>query len=320
MVKLFWGILAGTAFFSCKKEVVFLGQWQEQAIPVAMDINSVWFADSLSGFAVGGISWQKGCLLSTVDGGNTWRTDSITDFTFDHVMCDESGRAYAVGQSGKGYERPPDQRGWYLFREDYRWHRGCFMRNAQQAVIVSGESFGSGEIRTFGPEYFWFLDTLQTFPNQLQAVWSTSEKTWHACGMGWVLRSDDGAATWTRLPNTGDFFTAIHFPTPQTGYICGRSGTILKTTNEGQSWQEIRKGGSLKPQYQAFTSVWFMDEQEGWLTGASGLCWHTTDGGDSWSVVEGAPADVNFTDVFGLDNRLWISGENGKMFVLKRDQ
>ena len=311
------GFLCVISIFSCRKDPVSLHIWREQTIPVVMDINSVWFADSLRGFAAGGISWKSGCILSTLDGGNTWLTDSITGYSLECVMADSSGRAYAVGQAGRGFERPPDKTGWYLFREDYRWHRACFMRNGQQSVIVSGESFDGGELRTLGPEYFWVLDTTQLFPNQLQAVWSTTEKTWHACGMGWVLRSDDGGYTWTRLENTGDFFTAIHFPSQKIGYICGRNGTILKTTDEGQSWQEIRKGGAVKPRYQRFKSIWFSSATEGWVVGEAGLFWHTEDGGDSWSRVKEVPSEVNFTDVFVLDGRGWASGEGGRMFYFE---
>lgn len=283
-----------------------------------MDIRSVWFADSLQGYVAGGVSWTSGCLLSTTDGGHSWKTDTIIDaYSVDCVMADSSGRVYAVGQSGRCYERPPGQKEWIMYREDYRWHHGCFMRNGQKAVIVSGESFGGGEIRTCGPDYFWLLDTTQLFPNQLQAVWSSSPGIWHVCGMGWVMRSTDDGYTWTRLENTGDFFVSMHFPSPSTGYIVGSSGTILKTVDEGRSWQEIRKGGIVKPRRQPFRSVWFTSETDGWIVGDAGLFWHTTDGGNSWQEVREAPGDVNLTDVFVIGSRGWVSGEGGRMFYFE---
>ena len=44
-----------------------------------------------------------------------------------------------------------------------------------------------------------------------------------------LLRSDDAGRHWQRLDVTGDFFRAVCFADGHTGYICGSSGTLLKT-------------------------------------------------------------------------------------------
>ncbi len=309
------GLFVVLLLSQCRKERVELAQWAVADTPTQTDITSLWMLDSLHGFATAGTSWEVGYLLSTADGGLHWQIDDTLHHKMEHVMVDATGYAHAVGQSGICCERAPGAKNWILYREDYVWHRSCYMTSPTKGMIVSGESFSGGQVRVFGPEYFWSLDTLFEFSNQMQAIWATSVQDWHACGLGWVIRSADGGGTWSRASVSDDFFTDIHFPTAQTGYICGSSGTLLKTTDGGATWQTIRKGGATKPKRQPFQALWFEDEQRGWLAGDGGLLWRTTDGGSTWAVIEQADSDVDFMDVFARQGKGWACGTKGRVVV-----
>lgn len=300
--------------FYCKKEAISLSNVQKVSIPTTVDITSVWMIDDQNGVACGGLSWETGLLFSTADGGQHWQIDDTVWHKMECVMADSSGHAYAVGQSGICCEKPFEQP-WIQYRADFQWHHSCFMSNEYQGIIVSGESFGEGQVRVHGPQFFWELDTVLEFPNQLQAVWASDPKTWHTCGLGWVLRSEDGGYSWQRKSPTNDFFTDIHFPTTTTGYICGRSGTLLKTTDSGKNWETIRKGGSTKPRKQAFNALWFRSENEGWLVGEGGLFWQTKDGGHTWTTIENTPKDIDLLDVFVRNGRIWVCGTRGTMLL-----
>lgn len=286
-------------------------------MPVTDDLTAVWFADGLRGYATGGRAWDRGVLLSTIDGGQSWQIDTIVKNRLECVMFDSAGQGYACGMDGLAFFRPPGVPHWYRFRMDYCWNRSCFFQDDHHGVIVAGEGFQAGLARKLGPEAIWIMDTLYDFPNALSAVWFSDPVTVHAAGLGWVLRSDDGGLHWTRLSPTGDFFRSVHFPSPTTGYICGHSGTLLKTTDGGQSWQTIRSGGGLGNKNQPFRAVWFVSPEKGYLVGDRGLFWRTENGGRDWTPLSGLPESVDAADIFVLGQRGWITADGGRLFYFE---
>ncbi|MBK9336761.1 MAG: hypothetical protein IPM98_09265 [Lewinellaceae bacterium] len=302
---------------ACQKAPLPLPVFRELTMPVSDDMTSVWFADSLLGFATAGTPFQRGILLSTTDGGQNWQTDTVVNNRLECVMLDAAGRGYACGMDGLALVRWTNEPHWYPFRVDYAWNRGCFFLDEHCGVIVAGEGFQTGQARKLGPEAIWILDTLHYFPNALSAVWMSDSLTAHAAGLGWVLRSDNGGRSWERLPHTNDFFRSVHFPSPTTGYICGSSGTLLKTTDNGRTWHTIRTGGSVGRRNQPFRAVWFTSEEKGYLVGDSGLLWRTENGGADWTPLGGLPPSADAADIFVLGNKGWIAADKGRMFYFE---
>ncbi|MDD6211087.1 MAG: YCF48-related protein [Bacteroidales bacterium] len=70
----------------------------------------------------------------------------------------------------------------------------------------------------------------------------------------------------------------IHFPTSNIGYASGRYGTLLKTTDGGQTWNIVLEGASNS----AYESIWFTDTKTGFLSEDSHGGLKTTDGGITW--------------------------------------
>ena len=64
-----------------------------------------------------------------------------------------------------------------------------------------------------------------------------------------------------------------------TGWTVGASGTILKTTDAGKTWQSQSSGIDA-----AIRLVRFADANNGWAQGDYGAILRTTDGGASWTV------------------------------------
>lgn len=299
---------------ACQKDKIALRHFEEQDSGVAVDLTALWFTDSLHGFATGGTPWRKGVILSTEDGGRHWRTDTLVDVRLECVMACPEGDAFACGQSGLLLRRRPSDPWWRVLRTDWQQERACFFPAPQWGVVVSLE----GESRTLGPDEPWLLDTMHSFSGQLEALWFSDSVTAYAVGLGWVLRSADAGQSWERLPYTGDFFRAVHFPTSEVGYICGNNGTLLKTTDGGRNWSEIRRGGALGKRHQPFTDVWFVTPERGYLVGENGLFWRSDDGGAHWEQVAEAPGDVDFSEVMVLpDGQGWAAGSGGRIFYFE---
>ena len=302
---------------ACQKESLSLKVFREVGSPVADDLTSVWMTDSLHGSITGGRAWERGVILSTSDGGNTWQTDTLLNRKMECIMFDNDGQGYACGQDGI-YFKSPGSSHWESFRINYFWNRACHFPDSSHGVMTGGGGFQGGQISTFGSDAFWKLDTLLELPNALAGVCFSDAVTVHAVGLGWIMRSDNAGRHWQRLEHTGDFFQDVQFPTPDVGYICGSSGTILKTANGGQSWQTVRKGGSTGKRNRPFRSLWFTSPDEGYIAGDGGLLWYTGNGGADWLPVEEAPADADFTGIFVLGNKGWAVAKKGRVFCLER--
>ena len=98
----------------------------------------------------------------------------------------------------------------------------------------------------------------------------------------------------------------MFFIDESTGWICGSSGYIAKSTDGGDTWNTQVTNTEIYIQ-----DVTFVDENNGWAVGRSGLILSTTDGGSTWVVDENPSSDhllkVDFVNL--LEG--WAVGSNG---------
>ncbi len=81
------------------------------------------------------------------------------------------------------------------------------------------------------------------------------------------------------IPTIRDFFD-IFFLTADSGWTCGRTGDIWRTTDGGDSWERKNLGG---PKHAA--RIRFVDSEFGWAAGGDIVQLKTTDGGENWEQV-----------------------------------
>lgn len=317
MIRILFVVAFALWLVACDKpETVSFRVFRELPSPVTDDFAAVWMHDSIHGAAVGGKAWESGFILSTADGGQSWRTDTLLSRKMECVMFDREGQGYVCGQDFALY-RPAGSSHWDDFCINYQWNRACWFPDSRHGAVVTGGAYRFGEVFSFGPNAFWQLDTLHETANVLADVQFSDSVTAHAVGLGWVLRSADAGHSWQRLDAAGDFFRSVHFPTPLTGYVCGSSGTILKTTDGGNFWQEIRKGGSTGKRNRPFRSLWFVSADTGFVVGDNGLFWMTENGGADWSQVVHPDDNIDFTDVYALSDRGWVVAKGGRIFYFE---
>jgi photosystem II stability/assembly factor-like uncharacterized protein len=88
-----------------------------------------------------------------------------------------------------------------------------------------------------------------------------------------------------------DLFSAS-FPTEQDGWACGRWGTVLKSSNGGETWMPQESGIDY-----TLSSIHFVDQQNGWAVGDEGSIIHTADGGKTWEKQK-SPVPFFLMDVY----------------------
>ncbi|MCW8961436.1 MAG: YCF48-related protein, partial [Ignavibacteriaceae bacterium] len=82
---------------------------------------------------------------------------------------------------------------------------------------------------------------------------------------------------WQNPLPQGNPLGSIYFVDSNTGWTVGTGGTILKTTNGGNSWETQNSGTE-----EYLLSTFFINANTGWVVGSNGLILKTTNSGDNW--------------------------------------
>ncbi|HEY3366748.1 MAG TPA: YCF48-related protein [Symbiobacteriaceae bacterium] len=136
-----------------------------------------------------------------------------------------------------------------------------------------------------------FTDATHGWVGALPQACGNSEAT--DC-QGFLFHTDDSGATWQQA-YAGDVAPlALQFSPDGTGWLTGApasagqytshlvgaQGKLLRTTDDGRSWQPIYSGAGADG---AFLSITFTSAMDGWLGTAAGHLLHTVDGGKTWT-------------------------------------
>ena len=100
----------------------------------------------------------------------------------------------------------------------------------------------------------------------------------------------------------------VHFINDQVGWVTGAFGTVLKTTNGGQTWTKLTCQSTSK-----LSSVYFFNSTEG-VAAAWDTVYKTINGGASWSGIWMGTTDVYFYNFFFTSQALgWCAGDEGSV-------
>ncbi len=175
-------------------------------------------------------------------------------------------------------------------------------------AVVGGHGFRDGVALIFDENFN--LLSLTEFYNELSDVaYSEKLKQFFAVGFGQIVRYDFNESTWTILDIEGDHFKDVQF-IGSTGWVLGRAGTVLKTENGGESWNELvdQKAWS---NISAMNRLFFKDPENGLIVGDDGMIWKTTNGGDDWVEYKLKDAEDLNGVIINSENQVFVVGLNG---------
>jgi photosystem II stability/assembly factor-like uncharacterized protein len=261
---------------------------------VSTDLNSIYFLDASTGFAVG----SSATLLKTTDGGTTWAGISngagvsLTDVKF----APSSTIGAAVGgtgvivvstNAGASVSLPVSGTVQNLFGLSLP-DSSTFYAVGSNAVIRKSTDSGT-TWRTGDPNL-----ELSGFGYDLRSVYFVDASTgWVAGNSGGIVRTSDGGEHWTNL-TMGTVTTQlndVYFVNASTGWVVGDSGVLMKTVDSGRSWsQQISTTAD-------FNSVHFFNADVGYVVGDAGVIYRSTDSGVNW-VSEKSTTTSNLNKVF----------------------
>ena len=250
--------------------------WHENMLDAVTSWNkSVAFADTIHGFGVG----AQGRVINTGDGGYSWpNVNQVTGRDFNKIVNVSPLIYYAVGGESDSVQTIVNTMDggihWnVLYDTAGPWLNSvCFINPLKgfavgdSGVILSTTNGGNSWIGVTTPivrnfEAIAFINADTGF------IAGGSQ----SAGRRTILQTVNGGANWTILLDaTGGILNDISFATASEGYIAGDSGTLLKTTNSGQTWTRQFISNALTGT-ETFRSVKFYDRNFGAIGGKGGV-------------------------------------------------
>jgi len=113
------------------------------------------------------------------------------------------------------------------------------------------------------------------------------------------------AASALKDTSVNENFYSVHIVDNQ-AWIVGYYGTILHSTDRGETW-EVQRSSTKN----ALFSVRFANAKNGWIAGSYGTILHSADGGKSWRAQRSDTSENLFGLAMNDQFRGWIVGTRG---------
>lgn len=228
------------------------------------NLNSVFFTDSLTGYAVG-----TNCILKTTDAGKKWSAIFKEPNNFlQSIFFADKNTGYATGISGVILKTTNAGQSWkdltsgtrctlqsvYFTDTQNGYAVGCWNETARSYGIILKTKNG-------GDTWDSIPFTGETMP--VSVVFTTAD-IGYAVGSISILKTTDAGLNWTSIyssPYIGLNATSFIRNSPS-GFVVGSDGTILKTIDAGLSWTDV--SGESKS---SLTSVCFVNHTIGYAVG-----------------------------------------------------
>jgi len=159
--------------------------------------------------------------------------------------------------------------------------------------------------QNFGFAQFWEYQVAGTSQNLNSVYMHDTESGWICGNAGTLLKTTNAGQNWNQVNVTSNNLNSILFVTPGIGIAVGSNGTIIRTSDGGASWTVI-PGNTTQ-------TLRKISKGSGLLVvaGDNGIVLISLDNGLNWiSKTSGTTSSLKSTGVFGT-SEIWIGGDNG---------
>jgi photosystem II stability/assembly factor-like uncharacterized protein len=288
-----------------------------QESPTQLSLSNIHFYNADHGLIVGGDMWFKGICLTTHDGGQNWRLDSLTDKKILGLGATPDNSLISVGVSGYFFEKPDAGSEWQFHRlRDWGIIRDVAGINSGGYVCVGGAGLSTGFVYLLDAEFK--TDTVFQFEQEFRSVVCIPDNTCFAVGFGHIIEINPMDQSFEFLSVEGDFFQDVQFVNSQTGFILGTTGLVFRTDNAGQDWKMVASGSTFSSSGDVFRAAFYIDENEGYRVGDNGLVQKTQDGASNWETIS-LDFEGQLNNVTVMGNQVYVISENGDIISFKHN-
>jgi len=162
-------------------------------------------------------------------------------------------------------------------------------------------------ITSFSQAQNWHFQN-SNHSGQITGIQMISNNEGWACGdAGSILHTSDAGETWSVITLTGADLHQIVFKDANTGIVVGDGGAIFVTTNSGVNW--ISKNSGTTAQLRGAS---FAGGSTFYAVGRDGAAVKSTDDGNTWSTLVSGTIE-RLLCVFAIGEKVWVGARNGLM-------
>ncbi|MFN8310664.1 MAG: YCF48-related protein [Chitinophagales bacterium] len=301
--------------FSCKKDIPVIAHQLETGC--SAKLNRFFFVNDSLAYLCGGDRYDRGVLLKSLDGGKSWKSDSIADKSLYTLFFFNAAEGIAAGYDAVYCETIDSARHFSKSNLSiYKPVNGLCFLNKNDGVLAFGNGFGNGGwaiTHNGGADWNYVNDTLHAYT----AAFFQSDSVVLVCGYGTIKCSHNGGTSFYSVVQSGDFFQAMKFSDAMHGCAVGYFGGISRTVDGGQSWQVVKKSNTSFGTPDHLLGVDFFDARHGVAVGESGVILRTTDGGVHWDRIQSfTDADLHDVHLYSANSGI-VAGSGGKVFMFE---
>lgn len=282
--------------------------WQAQTSGVTDNLNSVFFVDENTGWAVG----VGGRIITTTNGGSLWAQQvSNTASSLNSVFFTSALTGYAAGAAGVICKTTNGGASWQSSNvTGVAVITEISFANVSTGYLCGSNTGGDGiaAVTTNAGSTWQVVIVTAVGLNCLYAVNGTTAYTAGISGL--VFRTTNGGANWVQqtTPST-NFVSSIVFPDPSNGYFTtlGITEQVYRSTNSGSNWTEVTSPGNTS----GLNSLFALDPSTLYGVGTAGTIRRTTNSGSTWET-QPSPVSVFFNSIFMVNSNVgYIVGNTG---------
>ncbi|MCB0684683.1 MAG: T9SS type A sorting domain-containing protein [Saprospiraceae bacterium] len=279
--------------------------WTNISPQTGLNWSSLFFLDASTGWA----GASSGEVFHTTDGGTTWTEPSQGQFS-EKVQIHFIDATHGYAAAFKSFfETTNGGQSWQLLTGS------AFAFHVEEFDLLDEDRFvaTSGNSVYFSADGGLQWERFVPFPYAYQnrgICGLPDGQVWVAGSHTMLGHSTDGGESYAdQIPGNKNTLETIDFVGLQTGWAGGANGTILRTVDHGQSWEDVSFLGNRSWAGRAVSA------DEYWAC-AGDTIFRTVDGGQSWQVLFGGDGGNtgDFTDLAEVDGKVYVSNYNGKVY------
>ena len=265
-------------------------------------------SDGSTGWAVG----QRGTVLRSTDGGETWeqRESGTRAWLRSVAFAPDDDTGWVVGDDGTFLVTEDGGETWTSrrigTREDLTSVAFSAVGTAGWIVVADGTI-----LTTRDGGQSWSVRETRASEHLNSSVFAPDGITaWAVGGRGTVLKTVDGGNTWAaRSSGTSVELLSVAFTVAgDTGWAAGAEGVLLGTVDGGETWIPAASGTSAHLKSIHLSA----DGRTAWVAGARGTILVTEDGGESWFPRTRGASQFLGSVAFSADgDNGWAVGDDG---------